>query len=291
MQHLADRTGTRATVHLFQEHFFGTGPAGAKRVKTLLVDTETNGMELSDEILEIGMVQATWVQTAHDRWALEHVHEYPTQLQQASAPLNPDAQAVHGITEMDLLDKQFDWSLIYQACSSVDCIIAFNAQFDRPRVHSAFVDRKLAPPITPWVCAWKQINWKERPFVAPTEQLTILALWHGFFFTAHRAVKDCQATIHLLNISGTIGQLLECYNKVNYYIFCPKGSFPFADNSKVKAKRFAWSDVQGGWWKLCLSEDERDNILGYLRTEVFGNSANFNRVTVTTVLPSHRFLV
>lgn len=288
MRHLASDGEVR--LYQFTEHLLGRAPDNARRMRMCVVDTESTGVNPgTDEVIEVGIVIATWAQLAPETWLLEDVQELPALLQQPSFPIPPGASAVNGIYDADVEGKSFDWQIVYDAMMSCDLTVAFNAPFDRPMIHHEFIRRNIRLPIVPWACALEQIDWRNSPGRPPVRNLEVLAPWNGFFYDAHRAVNDCHATVHLLNVSGQAYRLLETLGQMHYFVFCGARTINTSHNEHLKAVGFRWSPDKKGWWKLCLTDEERDAILDHLQATVYGEHGMGN-VKIDAVPATARFL-
>lgn len=288
MLHLENNGEVR--LYRFNDHFLGTGPKNARRMRMLFVDTETTGLVPGEaEVIELGMVSCTWAKVAEDVWLLERADGYSPLLQQPRAPIPPESTAVHGIRDEDVRGKTIPWDLVADVFDEHEVIVAFNAPFDRPMIHAEMVQRGVRLPMTPWACALEQIDWLSQTGSPPARNLGVLAAWHGFYFSAHRAVNDCHAAVHLLNVSGRVTDLLDTLHQMHYFVFCPKKTINQSHNEKLKAVGFRWSPEKGGWWKLCLTDPARDRILDHLREHVYGEHGMGNVIT-QEIPATHRFL-
>lgn len=278
-------------LHRFTSHLFGTAPKNCRRVSMLMLDTETTGTTPGlSQVIELGMVKSTWAQLAPKTWVLEDVLEYPSMLQQPDKPIPPESIAVHGIRDEDVAGHNIDWPYVVSVMQEADLVVAFNAGFDRPILHAEFVARQTRIPIVPWACALEMIPWNDMPSKAPARNLGVLAAWHGFFFVAHRAVMDCHAALHLLNVSGTAWHLLETIGSDHYYVFCPKRTLRFSTttNDKLKAQGFRWNPDKEGWGYVARTTKDMQEKIDFLQAEVYGDQ--IGQVQTHTIAPTQRFL-
>jgi len=247
------------------------------------------GLTVADKVLEVGMISTVWAQTAMDRWVLEEYEELETQLGDPGIPIPEHITKLTGLRDVDVVGRKIDWKWVRGVIADHQLVIAHNAGFDRPMVHASLMRESIPLPFTPWACSYEQIGWLDKPNAAPVQKLAVLAMWNGFFYPAHRALNDCRALVHLLNITGEITTLFDTMADDFFMLFCPKGSFGFAMNDEVKALGFRWNPERGGWWKMCLTKAQKDETFDALRDRIYGPS-NIGNVIVQTITPAARFI-
>lgn len=178
-----------------------------KKARFVILDTETTGDP--PKAIELGAVE--WI---HGRkMAPSHFQETFIDPQEK---LNPAAQAVHHITEEDLVGAPLLEEVEQAWGEWVDDapIVAYNSDFDRGVLSSTCMYNRV------WVDAWRaamhvwyigQRNEDDFPLTSFKQQE--LRYWLKLpktFGDAHRAAADVQVTAHLL--SRIIDVYLECGN-------------------------------------------------------------------------------
>lgn len=156
----------------------------------LLVDTETTGLTLEDEMVEIGLLLFQFNRDTGK--IIEIMGEY-SGLREPKNTVNQDAQAVHGIPAEMLKGKQFDDENIKRMIGQAEIIIAHNVEFDRPFV------TKLYPEAggKDWFCSMSGVGWKKKGFI--NRKLQYLIKEHQIEIgQAHRALDDVKGTFDLL---------------------------------------------------------------------------------------------
>lgn len=119
-----------------------------------IVDCETTGLDQHDQPISIAVVLSRIDERGFgdisDIWYGE---QYP------NVPISDGAFAVHGRTKESLLGKAFDFDGLTKALSSVQLIIAHNADFDSRMI------TKIYPEINkfPWFCSYRQWPFGQLP--------------------------------------------------------------------------------------------------------------------------------
>lgn len=159
-----------------------------------VVDVETTGLSGQDEAIELGLVLF-----AFDRASgaiLGVVDEY-VGLREPTVPINPSAQAVHGISLEQLHGQRLDHDRLEAIFIQSEFLIAHNASFDR-RFVSRLSDTAAEKP---WLCSMRGIDWLAKG--APSLKLQeLLRKYRIATPNAHRALDDVYGVLYLL-ASGT----------------------------------------------------------------------------------------
>jgi len=156
----------------------------------LLVDTETTGLTLEDEMVEIGLLLFQFNRDSGEILAI--LDEY-CGLREPKSTVNQGAQAVHGIPAEMLKGKSFDDAKIKRMIGQTEILIAHNVEFDRPFV------TKLYPEAgeKDWYCSMSGVGWKKKGFI--NRKLQYLIKEHQIVIgQAHRALDDVKGTFDLL---------------------------------------------------------------------------------------------
>lgn len=287
MEHLAkgaDSVVLRRFVPNFSAELPEDLPATA--IACVIIDTETTGLEVSDAIVEVALVPFV-LDTATGQ--ILAVLPALGGLQDPGFPMSPDVIAVHGITDDDVKGQTIDWTSIVRALAEVDLVIAHNAGFDRPRVTRELEGRRgeLADDVVDravnalWACTVEQVPWTGMP----SKRQEILAVWHGFFYTAHRADADCLALLHLLDVAGALRDLWQTAQMPTFEVWAVNS--PFAAKDVVKARGYRWFADQKCWVRGVASEAAAADESAWLAANVYGRGPN--PAQVRRIEPRSRF--
>lgn len=244
-------------------------------VSFIVVDLETTGLDLSEEVIEVGAVK---VHFSPSMQKVTRIDSILNQLEEPSKPIPEDATAVNGITDADVKGHRFDDNTIYDYFSDVEFVVAHGASFDRPHFDNRFPE--LAG--LPWTCSIRDIPWRELGHSSAA--LEFLAYKHGFAYHAHRASSDAFATALLIaQQTSYLGYLLTALANVQYKI-CAFGS-PFEVKDLLKARDYEWEATDRYWHITVGDEDAKCNELDYLE-ELYGG---FENAGVTLIDATIRF--
>jgi DNA polymerase III subunit epsilon len=156
----------------------------------IFLDTETTGTNFEkDEIIELGMVAFEFNSTGKIFKILQTFNE----LEEPTIEISKEASEINGITMEMVKGHKIDDQKVKDFINSAVIILAHNAKFDRHFVEKrfSFFQNKS------WGCSIKDVSWLENGL--KNRSLEFLAYKYGYFFKAHRADKDCMASIHLLS--------------------------------------------------------------------------------------------
>jgi len=248
-----------------------------------IVDTETTGVSAHDTVIELAIQPF-----AFDRktGALLEVFEPFNQLQDPLRPLSEEVKAITGIDDALLKGQSIDWQAAAARLEPCDFIIAHNAKFDRPMVHRGFHSAGKKPPRRPWVCSMSDIDWRKEDTRPPSVALGCLAAWYGFFFDAHRAIHDCRATLHLLDLAGKLSYLAQ-RSKQPSYIVSASGKV-FDQKDMLKERRYGWDGDKKVWWKEVASAELAAAERTWMAEFVYARRADESYALA--VSPEERFL-
>jgi DNA polymerase III subunit epsilon len=216
-----------------------------------VLDVETTGRESkTDKIIEIGIRLFRFHKETGEILFRDDGYG---ELEDPGEPLRPEIVRITGITDEVLKGKRIDWSEVAARLEKAQIILAHNASFDRP-----FVDRKAPLSVSKiWGCSFKQIDWTSKGF--PSQKLEILAIYHGFFSTAHRALADADALLHLLSMPDPqvgepyLKELLENARKKQAHVSALYS--PFETKDILKSRSYRWDTEKRVWSKLVFLED------------------------------------
>lgn len=249
----------------------------------LVIDTETTGRGTGDRVVEIAVLPFFF--DRHTGKLLAATKGYNS-LNDPGIPISPEASEVNGITDDMVRGKHADWERVAGMLRAADVVIAHNAKFDRPRVHAEFRYAGIDAPDVLWACSLDQINWKKLPEKPPAAALGSLCAWYGFFFSAHRALGDCQALLHLLDVSRQLGALYTEAQKPSFVIRAGGKTYQFKD--RVKEKGYQWNDSAKVWQRVVKTEQDAADERQWLRDNIYGRDGDAGETIV--VSPKERFL-
>ncbi|MDE3208104.1 MAG: 3'-5' exonuclease [Pseudomonadota bacterium] len=253
---------------------------GCEKRIGLILDTEDTGTDYeTDTIIELGMVKFEYDPLNGRIFRiLEHYDEY----NDPGYPLPEKITQLTGITDTMLAGKRLSGDDIHTFVQDVNLVIAHNAGFDRKfceALHPDFI--KLS-----WACSMKDIDWPNERI--ESRKLDYIAAQLGFFFTGHRAVNDCLATLHILSknlpVSGSLAlqKLLEQARKTTYRIYAINA--PFAHKDILRKKGYAWNDGSNNQpkaWFIEVTEEQREGELDFLYKEIYQGEPNLPQVRIT----------
>jgi DNA polymerase-3 subunit epsilon len=212
------------------------------------IDCETEGLELQDKIIEIGLVRFVY---DADNGIVLNVAE-PQQgysaFEDPGKPLTELIRNLTGIRDEDVQGQAFDDQAIAALITDASLVIAHNAGFDRPRLEKRFPFFANKP----WGCSFKDIDWAGQGI--SSAKLDYLAYKFGFFFDGHRAVTDCFAGLEIL--SKTLPQskkpvlqaLLETSGKGMWRHFANPARY---QNDRYRELGYRWcgKERSASWYK------------------------------------------
>jgi DNA polymerase-3 subunit epsilon len=156
----------------------------------LLVDTETTGLTLEDEMVEIGLLL---FQFDRDTGEIMEIKGEYSGLREPKITMNKEAQAVHGIPFEQLKGKEFDDAKVKELIAQTEVFIAHNVEFDRPFVTKMYPEAGEKD----WYCSMSGVAWKKKGFI--NRKLQYLIKEHQIEIgQAHRALDDVKGTYDLL---------------------------------------------------------------------------------------------
>jgi len=186
--------------------------ATAGLMTVAFLDTETTGLGESDEMVSLGLLLTEVVlPKGHFVRAIEEFYA----VREPGVPINPRAQAVHGLSAEALYGKSFDLSQIRSLIEQADVLIAHNASFDRRML------AKLIPDVMkwPWRCSYRQVGW---PGGLANKKLdTICTHFNVERQQPHNALSDARVMMDcLLMPTGKTARsrsyLADCLSKPNF---------------------------------------------------------------------------
>lgn len=237
-------------------------------IKVIICDVETTGLEVdSSEIIELAYIAIhVIVQTGE---VVKIVKEFD-QFQDSSQPLSSKIISLTGITQEMIKDKKINWQEVADDFASAEFIVSYNAKFDRP-----FIEKYLPNSSNNWLCALTQIPWEEWGFTILKQE--IIALNHGFYYSAHRAIVDCQVLLTLLQQKQKeryyLSFLMESLSKVSYLIIALKTHI--SKKQFFNDHNFQWNKPLSVWHKYFNESEktEAEEVFEKMKNQVYDNIA------------------
>lgn len=233
-----------------------------------IVDLETMGMDAgSDAILEIGLLSFAF----NNLDGIVAVLDTYNELNDPEKPIPAEITKITGITDEDVKGKAIDWMRVFDILQKSHVIICHNSSFDRnflelrtPSHIGSLIEGK------PFACTIKDIDWRGRGY--ESSKLDYLNFKLGYFYSGHRAIVDCWATLNLLVQEPGSFDELKANVKRKETLLCAVNA-PFDKKDFLKARHYRWSDGAGRlpkcWWTVIKNEDYADECL-WLDSEIYG---------------------
>lgn len=170
-------------------------------VHIAVLDTETTGSGLRDEMIELGIAVISGEMNDDGQIHSLCIADTYSGLREPSVPISPGAQAVHGILPEMLVGQDIDYPLVKSILLSSHAIVAHNARFDQRFVFPLLPETKEKV----WLCSLYGIPWKSMGFGSRGLQnlLKNHCIKAG---SAHRALDDAVALAELLLLSSSEGE-------------------------------------------------------------------------------------
>ncbi len=237
----------------------------ATRVRVLVLDTETTGLDQSkDRIIELALLRVD-IDTASGM-PVGEVQVYDG-LEDPGIPIPKEVQGITGIDDAMVRGKKLDEVRVTELLEGVDLVIAHNAGFDRP-----FVEARL-PQFgqLAWACSFADIGWREQG--RNSAKLESLALELGYFYDAHRAEMDCHALLAVLARplpkapQTGLAHLIAQSSQWSYRLQATNA--PFEAKDKLKARAYRWNGEQKVWHTRLDDADSLRLELEWLKGNVY----------------------
>ena len=161
--------------------------------ETLILDTETTGLDVHDEVIQLGIVDM-------------HGNVLLDTLVRPTTPIAPEARAIHGITD-EVLAQAPSFSHLYETIAALlgnRSVLAYHADFDR-RILAQTCAKYGLPPleVAAWDCVMERYAsfWGERSRSGhdKPQSLSTACMQQGIEVHGnHEAVKDCLLTLELI---------------------------------------------------------------------------------------------
>lgn len=243
-------------------------PDGSPIRLGMFLDLESTGLDpLTCEPLELAVVPFEYRADG----AVVAVHPPLHQFNQPSAPIDPEIEAITGITDAMVAGQHIDAERVAAFVEPAAIIIAHNAAFDRPlaeRIVPEFSDK-------PWACTMADVDWRAEGIGG--RRLGDLLGGYGLFFDAHRAIGDCEAGIALLaqklprSQRSVLGAILHVARRPRWRIYAIDA--PFDCREALRGRGYRWNAGPAfgprAWW-IELEGARVEAELAFLEADIFG---------------------
>jgi DNA polymerase-3 subunit epsilon len=231
----------------------------------VVLDTETTGLDPSDEIIEIGIIKLEVGISGR----IYRVLEVFNQLQQPQKPIPEEITRITGITNAHVAGHHIDDVSVNNLIKDAVLIIAHNASFDRK------ICEKRWPAFSNkhWACSFQQIPWREEGHEGG--KLGYLLIDYGLFHAGHRAVDDCHALLHLLSMPLRNSRRLSMYclleNARKSTLRLWAQNSPFESKDLLKSRRYHWNSNKRCWYTT-IEEATLEAEYAFLSKMVYGRT-------------------
>jgi DNA polymerase-3 subunit epsilon len=222
-----------------------------------VVDVETTGLDSKKhKIIEIAL---RVFEFNKDSGQVCTVLDSYSGLEDPEEALSSITKKLTGISDSDVKGQKIDWDAVGSIIEASDLVIAHNAWFDR-----GFVDRRVKVSRDKvWGCSNSQVSWLDYGFTKTS--LEMLCAYHGYFYKAHRALGDVDATLKLISEGENEPYLLDILKearkkRARLRLF----NTDFEKSSLIKERGYRWKPQSGDqskhWWRIveqgALEEEE-----------------------------------
>ena len=231
----------------------------------VVLDTETTGLEVEDEVVELGMVRFAFDPVFA---RVDHVIGVFSGLREPTRPIPPAVSRLTGIADRDVAGRRIDAAAVRAFADGASVVVAHNAAFDRPFVEHAWPWFEGFP----WACSLTQVDWRAEGFEG--RRLGQLLAERRAFHDGHRALDDCLALLHLLQLPLTLGAtgfslMMAEAARTTTRVWATNASFGRKD--LLKGRGYRWCAGASGprAWHRDLPEGEAEAEVAYLRARVY----------------------
>jgi len=197
-------------------------------VKLLILDTETTGIGIADEPIEVALALYEVDQNSN---IVEKIDSYSGR-RQPSVPITPRAQKVHGLSISNLIGKDFDHEKVNSLINLADIVVAHNANFDARMLEGLYPEIKNKS----WRCSLSQWPW---PPSASKSLSSIAAYFEIPEYKAHSAEGDVEALSSCLFHPRGHGDYLKSLLRANDFIFRQHNHNPFKRAASSMTSEFS----------------------------------------------------
>ena len=253
-------------------------------IKVAILDTETTGLDYKqDHIIELAFLIFEY--DIKQKKIIKLIDKY-NELNDPGEEITEDITKITGITTKDVLGKHINWKDVSNKLEKVDICICHNARFDRSFFHKYTNQLENIP----WLCSYTQIPWNDE-FNYPTQKQEVLTLYHGFYYTGHRALNDCEALAELLLMDNPnleisyLEYLLEKRNQ-DEYLLISKNTV-FAQKPFFNENNFSWEPNGKMWYKSLTEKEEAEELFVNLSEKIYVKRRI--EAEIVDILPEQKF--
>jgi len=224
----------------------------------LFLDVETTGLSYDDDKI----IQLACRPVLIDRESGDITRLVRTKIfyNDPGFKISDEIMNLTGVTNEQVKNQEIDWNWLARIIGKVDFVVAHNVRFDRHFIKKHMIDAGVMLPDTTWACSMSQIDW--RKVCTAGKSLETLSAWHGFYYKAHDAGIDVDATIYLLHKSGFMNELFSTALKSQWRVFAV--DFPRNKNDILKGRKYRWDPDVRMWWAGFMEKSEAEAESGWL---------------------------
>ena len=235
-------------------------------IEICVLDTETNGLDYKEnKIIELAFIVCLY--DKKQKKIVKIIDTY-NELNDPEEPLSQEIIELTGITDEDLKDKKIDWNEVNDKLKNVELCICHNARFDRSffQKYSKVLSNKV------WGCSYTQIPWKDE-YNFPALKQEVLTLYHGFYYTGHRALTDCEALLTMLILNNPkddrtyLDILIEESTNIEYLLIAQ--STNYNQKSFFNENKFSWAGENKIWYKSLTEKEEAEELFVEMSAEIY----------------------
>lgn len=217
-------------------------------MRLFVIDTETTGLAENDEICEIAGTQYELGTDGSYKGAIASISTLMPVLSNDTEFINgiaPKLTQIHEGFSAEYGSYRLSVSLFKEMAIASDYCVAFNAEFDAPRIDTLIGKQK-------WLCAMQDFDWGyTRINVYGGYKLIDLALWMGIgISTAHRAGDDVRLLVECMNRSPNLQEIVnKAIVRSNSPTIELEALVSYADKDLAKSAGFRWDGTRKKWVK------------------------------------------
>jgi DNA polymerase-3 subunit epsilon len=228
--------------------------------KGVFLDVETTGLDHQNStIIEIALREFFFDNNCNFIGLGQNYNS----LSDPGFPIPPEITKITGLSDSDVKGHKFNWGIINQICETSAIIVAHNAHFDR---NFMIAQKEFSALPLLWGCSKSQIPWKDFGF--KWRDLEALAVFHGFYYSSHRALMDVDALGYLLTRGSYFSLLLQ--EAIRPVVRVKALHSPFEVKDVLKAKGYTWDANLKYWWKD-EPKDQMEQVWNWLQSEIYKN--------------------
>jgi DNA polymerase-3 subunit epsilon len=258
------------------EYYHQSSPSSTdiKKFIGAFLDIEATGLsKKKDKLIELGIVKFEYSADGRIFKILDEFHSY----QDPKIPIPEFISKLTGIDDAMVRDQNVDTVKLSKYLEDVNLIIAHNSEFDRAFFETTF------PALKPyaWACSMRDIDWKNEGI--GSLKLDYIAYQYNFFYTGHRSISDCLASIHILSknlpVSKTLvlKSIIDKANQLRFKLWATNA--PYHAKELLKARGYRWNMENGSKhraWAVEVTENNVEIEIEYLRSEVYNGRLNID---------------